>query len=253
MFALSLKYNNMKKIFTLLTFITLVISKTSFAVWTVGLPVKDTLAATTFYVSNCGQGASETVHFTCNMNVAGVVMYAKIMYMTSNSIFIPNNPMPLQAGDSLILTPGVTSISFGDTSANGGVMRIAIFAAGIPTNAGDIYPCQQVNIWMSDMGICPENISATSTPACAVQASVGVTEIKTNSENYFANPIGDLVTLKNNTFNSIEIFDATGKSILKQTITNQQVNTATLTTGIYFVRLMNNTTKEIKTIKAVKL
>jgi hypothetical protein len=138
-------------------------------------------------------------------------------------------------------------------SVNGGIIRIAIFAAGTPTNAGDAYVCQQANFWMSDMGICPENLSVDCTPACNEQSSVGINMIEKSSENKYNNTIEKELKIYRSNYNTIEFSDASGKLIAVEKMTNQKVNTSNLTSGIYFAKLYDSTTKNYKIIKVVKL
>ncbi len=111
-------------------------------------------------------------------------------------------------------------------------------------------------------GTSTTNCTNTSMVTLSVSLCLGINEVVNAGEySIFPNPTSGKLTIKvgvtKNTMINAEVTDASGKSVLKQTLNfsagenNQSINIANLANGLYFIKLTNSENKT-ETIRIVK-
>ncbi len=134
-----------------------------------------------------------------------------------------------------------TTASGGDASGSGGTVAYSI---------GQV--------------IYTTNTSASGTVSQGVQQayeifSVGIQETNLNiSLSFFPNPTTDNLTVQISNYNdeklSYELYDIQGKLLINGQITSQQtqINTASLTPATYFIHIVDQKNKKVKSSKIIK-
>jgi hypothetical protein len=84
-------------------------------------------------------------------------------------------------------------------------------------------------------------------------SSVGISEIEGSSVSFYPNPATEAVTMtvKNLNAYTIEVFDAVGNTVITKTTTTEpstKVDLSTLNTGVYFVKISDGKSQNIKKI-----
>jgi len=89
------------------------------------------------------------------------------------------------------------------------------------------------------------------TPGAANDFSLSVNTVEANQFNVFPNPVTNglvNISTKSNEAIAVTVFDILGKQVINQTVNNNVLNVATLTSGVYILKLSQNenvTTKKL--------
>lgn len=141
--------------------------------WIVGEPVDMVLTQITMYGSGCTPDVDEALNFPGS--IVNGVDYVAIVMQVSPAGTITVTPGPsaaLNVGDTIWLTGTVIrDIVF--TTGSGSV-ELEFKAIGTPTTVGQAHPCAGSDMWISDMGICPETLSLFMDNNCATENSTGI-------------------------------------------------------------------------------
>ncbi|HLG34176.1 MAG TPA: T9SS type A sorting domain-containing protein [Bacteroidia bacterium] len=218
----------------------------------VGVPVNDSL-------QYFGYGANQT----CYPDPEKCAMFPLSMVTGVNHVFIVAGV----SQDSVILQVNTDTIHTGDTISppyfclyfpyNSGGMVGSFKAIGTPQVAGEVYNCNW-GLWLSDLGICPENLGALASAQCTVQVSTLSNEITADINNIvlFPNPASSQLnfsfTEAGNYFLTIK--NTLGETIFVKSVTEKEisVDVKDFPAGIYFVTVTDKKENRV-TRKFVKM
>jgi len=207
--------------------------------WTVGVPVNMSLGALHLNGSGCYPNIDEMITFPASQ-AAGV---QHIAVMTT-----------VAPEDTNYISPGISSIHTGDTMfintsaqrnvffpEGSGSLVIDFRAIGTPTHAGDPHPCVGTDVWISNLGICPEALTPTLQFNCIVQGSLQVQETAM-AVGHFIFPSaenGERLSITGTTGGSYLITDAIGRSIASGSaqVLLSGIDLSALRAGLYTITL----------------
>ncbi len=223
-------------------------------VYTVGVPVHDTMEAGSFTINsvNCVSGEVTVDNLLINNMPSGVNLYFKI----TSSQFSPGclnftNVGPMNAGDSTLITTSQSQFEWYSVCGTGSA-HYAILAEGIPLAASDSFFC--LAQWHTSGAVLIDGCSpyvmfnyyaGSLTPGCVVDTSVAtfVNEWSPSDFSIYPNPFSSQTTISSNHYlenATLTICDVFGKrvkqtgNIFGQTIILGREN---LPAGPYFIRL----------------
>lgn len=197
--------------------------------WTAGVPMNQIITPN-FMVKDAAQlpgcfpGASVNFNFVLP-SVGGVQYYLKVTSIDANSAYRMPTQDTLAVGDSIAVSSGSNTMSIYYFAASATSNFTAdLYAVGTPTTAGQAYPCATVQMWISNLMICNEGLSAQVQASCTVMS--GPTAVASTSlhEVHIVTPAASnhyQIELNNLTgTNSIQIVSATGQ-VVKQLQTRE--------------------------------
>lgn len=220
--------------------------------WTVGVAMNQ-LVISNFaqtgsgLLTGCFPSASSTFH-TYLPTVAGIQYYWKITSIDPNSAYLMPGNDTLIVGDSVAVNSGSdtrTLYYFAGTAITS--FKADLYAAGTPTTSGQFYPCNiSTQLWISNMMICPEGLSAQVSGSCAVQSNPTLVEQQValssltieapNAYNHYHMQVNGITEATD-----IKLYSVTGEIIVSQKgiMPTAQVDCSALGAGIYFITLSN--------------
>lgn len=168
----------------------------------------------------------------------------------------------------------ISSPTVNATSSNSLIcqsQQVVLSAAGantytwqpLATSGATVSDIPSVSTVYTVSGTAANGCVTSNTVLVTVSLCTGITQINGNAIQYniFPNPAKDHITLSINSFKNIditiELFDASGKLIIKQVVrfdktkSEQQINISSVASGIYFVKLIPKE-GNVETIKLVK-
>ena len=247
------KKTKMKKFFTKISIVLLVcltgLTLSSKAqTWTVGLPVPDSTILTFGYgaLGGCFPNPDATFNFSMPA-VTGISYYMVVTSVDSNSAFINPGNDTLKLHDTIPILTGTNLIELYYYSAAPAVTPVEweVKASGIPSVAGQGFPCNVNPIWLSNLGICPDGLSKSIGTACTVANNTGIPATPSNdlvltypvSKNNYTLEVLDASPVK-----GLSVYDITGKKMLSASPLNTHgtLNCDALSNGVYFVSVLRN-------------
>ena len=211
---------------------TIVASGAGTYTYTGGSAVVTPTANTTYSVtgtSSLGCAASNTAVSSVTVNASPSVVAS-----SSNSLIC--------SGASVILTASTSATSY---TWNTGATTMSVSVSPTVTST------YTVNV--SNAAACV----ASSTVMITVSPCTGIDEVLSNSISVYPNPVNGVVNITLTSelakHSSIEIYDAVGKVVIKQVLSNElnSINISNLNNGIYTYKVLNNS-NSIKTGKLIK-
>lgn len=160
----------MKKLYTFILVLLLSVPFAHGQNWTVGTAVDDTLAKYTGYVwDGCYPGAS--ILLNCYPGAVAGVTYYFVITSASDSIETTGG-VSVFPGDSLLVTS--SPIEFYNQSSPVVSMTGIVIAVGTPTASGETFSCGNSGMWLSNLLLCQEGLTAIYPNMCSVSASTGI-------------------------------------------------------------------------------
>ncbi len=207
--------------------------------WIVGEQVDLTFTQISLYGSGCAPDADEALNFP-GSTVSGVDHIAVITSVNSAGpvIVIPGPTAPLSMGDTIWLTGSVIrNVVF---TAGAGAVELKFKAVGTPTMAGQPHPCTGSDLWVSDLGICPETLSLLIENDCTTENSTGITD-DPDGRSWFTAPSaanGGRVEVHGASPESIRVMDLQGRMVstpVMDAIDGASMNMDAVPAGIYVI------------------
>ncbi|HEX5001008.1 MAG TPA: T9SS type A sorting domain-containing protein [Bacteroidia bacterium] len=209
--------------------------------WTVGYPVQVTLTSVGGFTGGCSPNADFTFSFPGSA-VTGVSYYLIVTATPQpNQVYLTPGNDTLAVGDSIFMAPGTNSYGVYCFSGSGGSVSFDIVAAGIPTTAGEAYPCS-VPLWLSNLLLCPEGLINGVSNNCQVQSSTGISENNSLQPDiiYPSHLNGNQLQVKG-ACDNVQLSDITGKILVQQSGTDVSFNLNGYCSGIYIVTVASGT------------
>lgn len=206
--------------------------------WTVGQPVNMLLTSLT----HSGGGCYPTDDFVFHIQgsqVTGVDYYAYVMSVPPNTVYVMPGNDTLAVGDSLLISPGPNSVMVYFYGGSGSV-TFDFRAIGIPTTAGQPHPCSTSSLWLSNLLICHEGLTASINNNCTVlPMTVMIENGFSGAEIIFPNERNNylLKAERSHPVQRISIYGISGNEILRSN-SLPEINCASLSNGIYFVTVL---------------
>lgn len=239
--------SSLRKLITLLVLFILAQQVTTQAqAWTAGVPMNQIIMPSFMVKSaaqlpGCFPDAAVTFNFVLP-TVTGIQYYLKVTSIDPNSAYKLPTLDTLAVGDSIAVNGGSNSLSLYYFAASASsAFNADLYAAGTPTTAGQAYPCATVQLWMSNLMICNEGLSAQVQGNCTIMSGPTETANLVTNELSIVSP-----TLLNNHQlgirglvgrNTIHINSITGQPIKKVNAVNSTViiDCSMLSDGIYIL------------------
>jgi hypothetical protein len=240
--------------------------------WTVGIPVNRTIIDysdnifTTHFCDSLNYPNGQECEFRLDLpQVSGINYYVVIDFATNPShtykLRYGSNTQIMSLGDSmLLLSTGLLDTIHLSYAGYESYVSVKFKAVGIPTIAGQSYPCGSTNNGWFYQGIgCYYPIMAdnsTYLTNCQIQSSAGITDHSDLSETILSpNPTPGKIYLQVpeqfGELKKMEIFDYLGQLKLVTTGNFIETDLSSFSSGLYIVVL--TTTDEVRqTIKFIK-
>jgi hypothetical protein len=208
--------------------------------WEVGVPVDALLSHLFMFGSGCTPGADENFSFPSSP-VTGVDYVAIVTQVDQPGTInlLPGATDPLELGDTIWITSAVLRHVY--FTSGSGTLDLDFKAIRTPTIAGEAHPCGSTDAWMTDFGICPENLSILMELACTTEDPTGIME-NGNNGSWLITPSaanGHRLQLQDVDGNSVMVFDAQGRAV-RTSLTfagnRGSLDMSDLPDGIYVVR-----------------
>lgn len=209
--------------------------------WLVNQPVDVQVSAVTVYGGGCFPATQAILNFSAPA-VDGVTYFYKVIGITTDGEYtmVPGPAVALQVDDMIPVS--VQDNQVFNTGTFGG-LELQVWAVGTPTMEGQAHPCSSSELWMSNLLLCNEGLTAIVQTNCATELSTGLTDMDRSTISYIppSSMNGYQLQLTVNEPVSGRIIDMQGRVVAMFGTDQRTIDLSGLPGGVYVLTLLGNT------------